>query len=147
MITCNTALSKDIKKFCYSLLNSVRTMCDFINYGTDYMCVWEHLKENIFGVICSSSYTKKWEFFIFMMKTNLGDLQFYIIVPILTNIYIFWFWYSQNLSLIVLTCKPLFLWFLIEFFCFFTASTLSKMKLKKCLSSQLKNKEKFSLPL
>ena len=49
----NTASSKDIKEFRYSPLNSVRKMCDFICYGTDYMCVWEHLKENIFGVICT----------------------------------------------------------------------------------------------
>ena len=25
-------------------------MCDFINYSTDYIVVWEQLKENIFGV-------------------------------------------------------------------------------------------------
>ena len=37
VITCNTASSKDIKEFCYSPLNSVCTMCDFINYGTDNM--------------------------------------------------------------------------------------------------------------
>ena len=34
----------------------------------------------------------------------------------LTAIYIFWFWYSQNLLLIVLSYKPLFIWFLIDFF-------------------------------
>ena len=35
----HTASSKDIKEFRYSPLNSVGTMCDFINYGKDYMCV------------------------------------------------------------------------------------------------------------
>ena len=35
----NTASSKDIKEFRYSPLNSVCTMCDFVNYGTDYMYV------------------------------------------------------------------------------------------------------------
>ena len=41
VITCNTASSKDIKdikEFHYSPLNSVCTMRDFINYGTDYIC-------------------------------------------------------------------------------------------------------------
>ena len=41
------------KSFCCSLLNSV--VCDFINYSKNYICIWEHLKENIFGVICTSS--------------------------------------------------------------------------------------------
>ena len=30
MITCNTTSSKDIKELCHFLLNSVFTMCDFI---------------------------------------------------------------------------------------------------------------------
>ena len=56
----------------------------------------------------------------------------------LTTNYTFWFWYSHNLSWIVLSCKPLYIplifnWFLL----LFMANTLTKMKLKKCLSSQL----------
>ena len=63
-----TSSSKDIKELRYSPLNSLRTMCDFINYDTDYMCVWEHVKEIIvFGVICTSSLIKKWKSFIFIL--------------------------------------------------------------------------------
>ena len=52
----------------------------------------------------------------------------------LTAIYIFWFWNSKNLSLIVFSLKPLiFNWL----FLLFMPCTSSKMKLKKCLSSQL----------
>ena len=73
-------------------MNSV--LCDFINYGKNYICVWEHLKY-------------------------------------------FWFSYIQNLSSIVLSCKPLFHWFLIDFFFVIYGNSSSKMKLEKCLSSQL----------
>ena len=55
---------------------------DFINYSTDYICVLEH-KKNTFGGICTSSQIKK-ESFILVMKTNLGALQFYILVLMLT---------------------------------------------------------------
>ena len=55
----------------------------------------------------------------------------------LTAIYTFWSWYSHNLSSIVSSCKPFLLWFLIDFFLLFAANTLSKIKLKKCSSSQL----------
>ena len=48
----------------------------------------------------------------------------------LTTIYIYWFWYSQNLSFIVLSCKPLFLWFLINFFCYLQRALRLKWSLK-----------------
>ena len=50
-----TASSIDITDFSYSSLNSIHTIYNFINCGTDCICVWKHLKENIFGMICTSS--------------------------------------------------------------------------------------------
>ena len=55
MITCNTASSKDIKVLRYSPLNSVRTMCDFINYDTDSL-----VKLHIFQIKRSLTLDRKW---------------------------------------------------------------------------------------
>ena len=44
MITCNTASSIDIEESRYFPLNYICTMCDFINYGTYFICVWQSRK-------------------------------------------------------------------------------------------------------
>ena len=53
------------KEFRYSPLNSIRMMCDFINYGTDYICDWEPLKENI----CDApSENREWELALYRLS-------------------------------------------------------------------------------
>ena len=110
MITCNTFSSIDIRASLLPL-NYIRTMCDFILLMLDYI-----LKENRFRSICTSSYIKKRKHFIFMMKTFI----YFAFVNSTTCCRFFW---PVNLY-----------YFDIKFISFVT---LSKMRLKRCLSSQL----------
>ena len=83
-------------------LNSVCTMCDFINYGTDYIhvCVWEHLKEDIIWsdlhfivdvkvkILYFHDEDKSWWSSIFYHSVANADCYLYILVLILPELVI-----------------------------------------------------------
>ena len=83
-------------------MNSVRTMCDFINYGTDYICVWEHLKEYIWGdllfivdekvkILHFHDEDKSWWSLILYFSVANANRHLYILVLILPELVIDYF--------------------------------------------------------
>ena len=89
MFTCNTFSSIDIKSF---PLNSIRTMCYFLRYGTKF--IWSDLQW--VKIFYFHDEDKSWWSSVLYHGVN---------VLMLTTIYAFWFWYSHNFSSIVLSCK------------------------------------------
>ena len=72
---------KDIKKTTLISLNRNLAMMSTIGwYNIITAQITSGFKRTIFGMIYTSSWMKKWKSFNFVMKTNLGDLKFYIIV-------------------------------------------------------------------
>ena len=56
VITCNAASSKDIKDISYIFpIEFCSTRCVILSITAQITCVTESIKENIFGVICTSS--------------------------------------------------------------------------------------------
>ena len=98
-----------IKSFAISHWILTRMMCDDINYDTDYICVWEHFKENK----CNDVHL----YFHDEDKSWRSSILYHTVANANRHLY-FCFWYSHFLTLIVLCCKPLFVWFLIDFFCY-----------------------------
>ena len=137
VITCNTALSKDIKEFQYSPLNSVSTMCDFINYKDRLHVYLRALKRKYIWSDLHFIVDEKVKIFHFHDKdkswwSSILYFMLYILLLILPELVIDCFELKAFIPLI-------FDWFLL----LFLASTLSKRKLKKCLSSQLIEQERY----
>ena len=122
VITSNAASSKDIREFHYSPIEFCLHIVWFyqLRHYRWHVCLRalkrKYILSNLHFIVDEKvkilhfhDEDKSWSSILYNSVAN-ANLIF--------AIYILWFWYSQNLSLIVLSYKPLILWFLIDFFCY-----------------------------